>query len=390
MAHAKTGVSLPVANAQELAQTWNGSGEKVPDRYVRTEEIAADEVIAGYEIPVIDLSKLLDPESSKEELAKLGSACHQLGFFQLINHGVPDEVIEDVRRDITEFFKLPLEAKKAHAQLPESGLEGYGQAFVFSDTQKLDWADLLYLMLRPVASRDMRFWPAQPPSFRSPPLPNPDHLLRRRSRPCASPLIDLSVVGRELCRSSVDRWSEEAAKVTARLLRCMAADMGAEPERLLEIFGGQPQSMRVTYYPPCTHAGKVMGLSPHTDTCGLTVLLHVNDVQGLQIRRDDGKWLAVEPLDGALTVNIGDILEMLSNGRYRSVEHRATVNPEKERMSAAIFHQVRPETTVGPLPELVERDGGARFKSVSHAEFMKRFFDTKLDGRRSHLEYYRI
>ncbi|KAL6850386.1 hypothetical protein ACP4OV_021013 [Aristida adscensionis] len=356
MAHAKTGESLPVPNVQALAQTWNGSGDQVPERYVRTEEIVADEVIAGCAIPVVDLGKLLDPESSSEELANLASACHHLGFFQLINHGVPDEVIQDVRRDIADFFKLPLEAKQAYAQLPASGLEGYGQVFVLSDTQKLDWADMLYLMLRPVASRDMRFWPAQPPSF----------------------------------RSSVDRWSAEAAKVAACLLRFMAADMGVQPERLLEVFGGQPQTMKVTYYPPCRQAGEVIGLSPHTDACGLTVLLHVNDVQGLQIRRDDGKWLAVEPLDGALIVNIGDIIEILSNGRYRSVEHRATVNPHKERIAAAMFHQVLPETTVGPLPELMERDGGARFKSVSHAEFMRRFFSTKLDGRRSHLEYYRI
>jgi hypothetical protein len=90
----------------------------------------------------------------------------------------------------------------------------------------------------------------------------------------------------------------------------MAVDMGVEPERLLEMFGGQPQTMKVTYYPPCRQAGDVIGLSPHTDACAITVLLHVNDVQGLQIRKDDdGKWLAVEPLDGALTVFVGDVIE---------------------------------------------------------------------------------
>ena len=82
-----------------------------------------------------------------------------------------------------------------------------------------------------------------------------------------------------------------------------------EPERLLEKFGGQPQTMKVTYYPPCRQAGDVLGLSPHTDACAVTLLLHVNDVQGLQIRRDDGKWHAVEPLEGAFIVNVGDTLE---------------------------------------------------------------------------------
>lgn len=85
---------------------------------------------------------------------------------QLVNHGVPDDVILDAKRDIAEFFRLPLEAKKVYAQLPD-GLEGYGQVFVFSEAQKLDWSDMMYLMLRPVESRDMRFWPVHPPSFRS-------------------------------------------------------------------------------------------------------------------------------------------------------------------------------------------------------------------------------
>ncbi|PVH38954.1 hypothetical protein PAHAL_5G398300 [Panicum hallii] len=278
MAHPKTGGYLPVPNVQALAQTWNGSGDLVPDRYVRTEEEAtAEEDVAGCALPVVDLGRLLDPRSSEEELANLGSACQHWGYFQLINNGVPEEVIRDVRRDIAEFFKLPLEAKKACAQAPDD-IQGYGQGFVFSETQKLDWADMIYLKLRPMESRNMRFWPAHPPSF----------------------------------RNSVDRFSTEVVKVTSSLLRLMAVDMGVKPERLLEKFGGQPQTMKVTYYPPCRQAGDVLGLSPHTDACAVTLLLHVNDVQGLQIRRDDGRWLAVEPLEGAFIVNVGDTLQAIT------------------------------------------------------------------------------
>lgn len=86
-------------------------------------------------------------------------------FLQLINHGIPDEVIKRMKDDITEFFRLPLEEKKAFAQLPNN-LEGYGQAFVVSEDQKLDWADMIYLISRPLHSRKMRFWPTHPPTFR--------------------------------------------------------------------------------------------------------------------------------------------------------------------------------------------------------------------------------
>jgi len=88
MAHARAAGSLPVANVQELAQTCSRSDEQVPERYIRV-EAKIEDVITGYAnssaiaIPIIDLSKLYDPQSSHEECSKLGSACHQWGFFQV-------------------------------------------------------------------------------------------------------------------------------------------------------------------------------------------------------------------------------------------------------------------------------------------------------------------
>lgn len=90
----------------------------------------------------------------------------------------------------------------------------------------------------------------------------------------------------------------------------MAKHMGVESESLLEMFHGQPQGLRMNYYPPCWQANKVLGMSPHTDAAGLTLLLQVNDVPGLQIRKD-GKWLALDALDGAFIVNVGDVLEVI-------------------------------------------------------------------------------
>ena len=72
--------------------------------------------------------------------------------------------------------------------------------------------------------------------------------------------------------------------------------------------------MRMSYYPPCAQAKKVMGLSPHSDSCGLTLLLQVNDVQGLQIKKE-GKWVLVNSIPDALVVNIGDAIEV----NYRSL-----------------------------------------------------------------------
>ena len=84
---------------------------------------------------------------------------------QLINHGAEDEVIEKMKMDIQEFFKLPLEKKNVYAQ-PQNSIEGYGQAFVVSEDQKLDWGDMLFLVPLPPSQRSMRLWPENPTSFR--------------------------------------------------------------------------------------------------------------------------------------------------------------------------------------------------------------------------------
>ncbi|KAF8697910.1 hypothetical protein HU200_035407 [Digitaria exilis] len=263
---------------------------------------------------------------------------------QLINHGVPDEVTDNLMNDIAEFFEQPLEAKKAYSQLPNS-LEGYGQSFVVSENQKLDWCDRFFLLVRPVESRDLRFWPTTPASF----------------------------------RHSVDVYSSEVAKLSCRLLEFMAKGVGAEPTSLLGICEGQHQGMRMNYYPPCWQADRVLGLSPHSDASGLTLLLQKKGVQGLQVKRD-GKWFPVDALDGAFIVNVGDVLEILSNEKFRSVEHRAVIHQNKERISVAIFQQPCQDLTVGPLPEFVKGDK-VRYRSTSHQDFLTQYLKAKLDGK---------
>ncbi|KAI4313626.1 hypothetical protein L6164_026589 [Bauhinia variegata] len=80
--------------------------------------------------------------------------------------------------------------------------------------------------------------------------------------------------------------------------------------------------MRMNYYRPCSQPELVIGLNSHSDAIGLTILLQVNEMEGLQIRKD-GIWVPVCPLPNAFVVNIGDILEIVTNGIYRSIEHRA-------------------------------------------------------------------
>jgi hypothetical protein len=221
------GGSLPVPNVQDLAaRPGDELTPPVLSRYLRDDVDGADaNGDAVSSVPVIDLARLLDPSShGDEESAKLKAACEEWGFFQVINHGVPDAVVADVKADLQAFFRLPLADKRAVAQEP-GGIEGYGQAFVVSEDQKLDWADMLFLSTQPPEYRAPRFWPARPATF----------------------------------GDSLARYSAEVQRVAARLLASMAANLGvADAARLARV--ADAQAVRVNYYPACPHGrGRVHG-----------------------------------------------------------------------------------------------------------------------------------
>ncbi|CAI0396508.1 unnamed protein product [Linum tenue] len=304
----EVGGSLPVPNVQQLAS----SSEGVPVRYIRPEleleRVSNDEYDR---IPLIDMSKLNDvrDDGDDDEAAKLHSACKDWGFFQVINHGVAEEVILKMKADIQEFFGRPLEEKMEYAQLP-NGIEGYGQAFVVSEEQKLDWGDMLYINAQPINRRNMRLWPSSPSSI----------------------------------RASLDQYSIELEKVARSLMTSMAKNLGVEPEKLLDLFKEGVQTVRMNYYPPC-----------------------------------------------AFIVNVGDIIEIMSNGVYKSIEHRALVNHKKERLSIAAFHDPNVDAMIGPLPNLLIKDPkkqAPNYKSISHQDFKKLGRKMKLDGKNKGLIQY--
>lgn len=124
-------------------------------------------------------------------------------------------------------------------------------------------------------------------------------------------------------RYAVEKYSLEMTKLKSLLVASMAIDLGIKPETLLETIQGKIQNIVFHHYPPCRHnADKVIGIPPHTDGLLLTIVLEVDASPGLQVSKD-GRWFPVRPLAGSLTVFVGDILEVLTNGRYRSVEHGA-------------------------------------------------------------------
>lgn len=94
-----------------------------------------------------------------------------------------------------------------------------------------------------------------------------------------------------------------------KILNMMVKALGMEPNEITTLFEDGYQTMRMNYYPPCPQPELVIGLNPHSDACALTILLQVNDMEGLQIRKD-GKWIPIKPLPDAFIINIGNALEV--------------------------------------------------------------------------------
>ncbi|KAL6878274.1 hypothetical protein ACP4OV_012444 [Aristida adscensionis] len=330
----------------EAAVSAFADSAQIPERYIRTEEVL-DGVVVGedesYELPVVNMARLLHPDSSATEVAKLGSACRNWGFFQLTNHEVDQSVIQQMKDNTVQFFSLPLQSKKT-VSVQGNGFEGFGHHYSRSNN-KLDWAECVILTTQPVQDRNMSLWPTNPPTF----------------------------------TAAVEDYSAEMTKLAMRLLRFMEEDLGVEQGELQGAFSGKSQSMAIHYYPPCQHPEKVMGIMPHTDGLGLALLLHVDDTPGLQIRKD-GRWFPVRPLPGALVVNVADILDVLTNGEYRSVEHRVIPNAERGRTTVVMFQAASVGGLVTPLPGLLKRGHEARYKSIEVGEYIKGNFRALADG----------
>ncbi|KAL0002706.1 hypothetical protein SO802_016487 [Lithocarpus litseifolius] len=143
------------------------------------------------------------------------------------------------------------------------------------------------------------------------------------------------------------------------------------------------QLIVVNCYPACPEPDLTLGLPPHSDY-GLLTLLLQDEVQGLQIQYE-GRWVTVEPLPDSLVVNIGDHLEIFSNGKYRSLIHRVLVNPSKSRISIASLHSLPFNSVVQPSPKLINEDNPRRYLDTDFASFLD-YSSSSESKRKSFLE----
>ncbi|CAJ1973036.1 unnamed protein product [Sphenostylis stenocarpa] len=297
-------------------------------------------------IPVLDLHLLSSPSTAQEELAKLRHALQSWGCFQAINHGLESSFLDKVRQVSKQFFQLPKEEKQKCAREPND-VEGYGNDIIYSANQRLDWTDRVYLKVLPEDTRKFKFWPQNPDDF----------------------------------RSTVLQYTESIKMLSEVILKAMAKSLNLEEDTFLNECGERCDAfLRFNYYPPCPMPDHVLGLKTHTDGSTITFLLQDKEVEGFQVLKDD-KWFKVPIIADALVINVGDQIEIMSNGIFQSPLHRAVINAEKARLTVAMFFLPDSGKEIKPVDKLVNESRPVLYRTVKN--YVGIYFQHYQQGKRA-------
>ncbi|PSS02798.1 Protein DMR6-LIKE OXYGENASE 1 like [Actinidia chinensis var. chinensis] len=285
-------------------------------------------------LPIIDFSLLTsrDPHQRSTVIQELNKVCQDWGFFMLVNHGVPESLMKAVVDVCKEFFNLPMEEKMEFADKDIWKPIRFGTGVDVKVEKFFTWRDFIKVLGVPQFQ-----FPNKPKGF--------------------------SEVSGEYCKRT--------REVARELLQGISEALGLEEnyiEKAMDLESGF-QLFAANLYPPCPQPELAMGIPAHTDH-GLLTFLIENEIGGLQIQHN-GKWFHVNPLPNSFLVNTGDHLQVLSNGKYKSIKHRAVVNNKATRISVVVAHGPSLDTVVSPAPELVESESRpAAYMPMKYKDYM--------------------
>lgn len=177
----------------------------------------------------------------------------------------------------------------------------------------------------------------------------------------------------------IEEYRLEMKRLARRLMRLMLGSLGVTEEEIHWVaddnVGGDcsmevSDVLQLNSYPACPDPERAMGLAAHTDSTLLTIL-YQNNTSGLQVLREGGDgWVTVPPLSGALVVNVGDLLHILSNGLLPSILHRVVVNRTSHRLSVAYLYGPPSSVEISPLEKLTGPDHPPLYRPVTWTEYL--------------------
>jgi isopenicillin N synthase-like dioxygenase len=286
-------------------------------------------------VPIVDISLLRSPDRAhRAQVAiEIGKAAREVGFFYISGAGVDDALFERMLAATQEFFALPLEEKmRSYIGLSKChrGYVPVGEEGVESGTPDLKEAFDTALDL---------------------PADDSDYLV---GNPMLGPNTWPDLPG---FAEAVTAYYHAVLDVGHRLLWAFAVALGEDPDTFSRHATKTPSQLRLVHYPYHPDVEDGEGIGAHTDYECFTLLKPT--APGLEVMNGAGEWIDVPPVPGTFVVNIGDMLELWTNGEFVATSHRVRRVAE-ERYSFPLFFNVDYHTEVKPLPQFASRGGKAR------------------------------
>lgn len=288
-------------------------------------------------LPILDLARYFNPAERDAFLDQLRTSARDIGFFYLINHGVNDELQRAVQHEARRFFALSDEQKQQVAMIHSPHFRGYNRAASEITRGKPDWreqfdigAERPELLLSDSDPRWRRLqgpnlWPAEQPELKT-------------------TLLD---------------WQKSMTEMAIVLLRAFAEALRLPANAFDALYGDKPnEHIKLIRYPGQDNPQSNQGVGAHKDSGFLSFLLQ-DEQKGLQVEVSPDHWIDAVPLPGSFVVNIGELLELATNGYLRATVHRVVSPPAgQDRLSIAFFlgAQLDAVVPVYALPEALARE----------------------------------
>ncbi|KAH6811513.1 hypothetical protein C2S51_025275 [Perilla frutescens var. frutescens] len=309
---------------------------------------------AQLELPTIDFRGLQtgDVEGRREVVENICKAAHEWGFFRIVNHPIPLDTMDAMLAAVRRFHELPDEEKAPFYTVDRKRRVKFNSNIPTRENDAACWRDILSCVFH-----DDQLDPEEIPST---------------------------------CREQVQEYVKYMIELREIIAELLSEALGLHSDHLSSIECMKSQALACLYYPKCPEPQKTLGTSKHSDTTFLTLLMQ-DSIGGLQILHDD-QWVDVPPVHGALIANVGDLMQIISNDKFISVQHRVLAQPVGPRISVASFFTPSMKAAgkpFAPIEELISDENPAIYKEFMFGEYCE-FYKTKFQDATSALPHFKI